>query len=212
SSSGSCCAPSRRPKAPRGTWTRPGGTSPISPCCSTTRSTPARATWPRRCARSTSTTWKSTASAAERRIARPFGLKKRARTGAGLRSRPAQAWSLLGLVEHALDLEGDRDLLADDDAAAGHRAVVADAEVVPVDLAAGREARPGPAEGVRAEAVHLELERDRLGGAADGEIAVEQEVVTVGADAGGAERHRRVRLDVEEVGAADVVVPVGLTG
>src|SRR2546429_7025787 len=33
--------------------------------------------------------------------------------------------------------------------------------------------RPGAAEGVRAEAVHLELQRDRLGGAADGEIAVE---------------------------------------
>src|SRR4029077_9425653 len=107
---------------------------------------------------------------------------------------------LLALVEDALDLEGDRDLLANDDAtaAAGDRAVVADAEVVPVDLAAGREARPGAAEGVRAEAVHLELQRDRLGGAADGEIAVQEEIVTVRADAGGAERQMGVRLDLEE--------------
>src|SRR6201993_2663199 len=127
---------------------------------------------------------------------------------------PRWAWSLLGLVEDGLDLEGDRDLLADDDAAAtaGDRAVVADAEVAPVDLAAGGEARPGAAEGVRAEAVHLELQRDGLGGAADGEIAVEEEIVTVRSDAGGAERQMGVRVDLEEVGAADVVVPVGLTG
>src|SRR5207237_5686451 len=91
-------------------------------------------------------------------------------------------------------------------------AVVADAEVVPVDLAAGGEARPGAAEGDRAEAVDLELQGDGPGDAADGELAVEEEVVTVRADAGGAERHRRMRLDLEEVGAADVVVPVGLTG
>src|ERR1700745_4159269 len=118
---------------------------------------------------------------------------------------PRWAWSLLGLVEDALDLEGDRDLLADDDAAggAGDRAVVADAEVVPVDLAAGGEARPGAAEGVRAEAVHLELERNGLGGAADGEVAVEEEVVAVRADAGGAERQMGVRLDLEEGGAAE---------
>src|SRR2546429_8241197 len=127
---------------------------------------------------------------------------------------PRWAWFLPGLAEDALDLDGDRDLLADDDAAggAGDRAVVADAEVVPVDLAAGGKARPDAAEGVRAEAVDLELQRDGPGDAADGELAVEEEVVTVRADAGGAERHRRVRLDLEEVGAADVVVPVGLTG
>src|SRR6266536_2983479 len=71
---------------------------------------------------------------------------------------------LLVLGEDALGFDVDRDLLADGDAAAGDRAVVADTEVHPVDLAAGREARPGPAEGIRAEAVHLELQRDRLGG------------------------------------------------
>src|SRR5438034_4105857 len=169
---------------------------------------------PRRCARSTSTTSKDTASRAKRGgEPSPFGPWKTS-TGRGPASgpRPARAVCLLGLVEDTFDLEGDRDLLADGDAATGDRAVVADAEVVPVDLAAGREARPGPAEGVRAEAVHLELQRDGPGGAADGELAVEEEVVAVRADAGGPERQRRVRLDLEEVGAADVVVPVGLAG
>src|SRR5439155_26848923 len=135
----------------------------------------------------------------------PVGPSKNVRgPGPASGPRPARAVCLLVFVEDTRDLEGDRDLLADDDAAggAGDRAVVADAEVVPVDLAAGGEAHPGPAEGVRAEAVHLELERDGLGGAADREIAVEEEVVTVRTDSGGAERHMGVRLDLEEVGTA----------
>src|SRR6202042_1346131 len=66
--------------------------------------------------------------------------------GQGVRIRSC----LLVLGQHALDLEGERDLLADGNAATGDRAVVADAEVAPVDLAAGREARPGAAVGVRA--------------------------------------------------------------
>src|SRR6185437_11562383 len=105
----------------------------------------------------------------------------------GPRPTPGRAawWRLLGLVQDALGLNGDRDLLADGDTATGDRAVVADPEVVPVDLAAGREARAGPAVGVRAEAVHLELQGDRLGGAADGEVTVEEEVVAVSADTGG---------------------------
>src|SRR6266571_3526250 len=119
---------------------------------------------------------------------------------------------LLVLGEDALGFDVDRDLLADGDAAAGDRAVVADTEVVPVDLAGGGEACPGAAEGVRTEAVHLKLQGDEPGDTADRELAVKQEVVPVGADIGGAERHRRVRLDLEEVGAADVVVSVRLAG
>src|SRR6266581_4368601 len=80
------------------------------------------------------------------------------------------------------------------------------------DLAGGGEACPGAAEGVRTEAVHLKLQGDEPGDTADRELAVKQEVVPVGADIGGAERHRRVRLDLEEVGAADVVVSVRLAG
>src|SRR5215469_11160585 len=145
-------------------------------------------------------------------MARPVRPLKNTGRGRPAVPGPRWAWSLLGLGQDALGLDADRDLLADGDAAAGDRAVVADAEVVPVDLAGSREAAPGAAVGVRAEAVHLELQRDGPGGTADGQLTVEEEVVAVRPDTGGAERHRRVRLDLEEVGAADMVVPVGLTG
>src|ERR1700691_2714260 len=120
--------------------------------------------------------------------------------------------ALLRLVEHAFDLQGDRDLLADSHAAAGNRAVVADAPVIPVDLGGGGEARAGAAVGVGSEAVDLKLQRDRLGGAADGEVTVEQEVAAVATDAGGVEGHRGVGLDFEEVGTADVIVAVRRAG
>src|SRR5215469_10039847 len=116
-------------------------------------------------------------------MARPVRPLKNTGRGRPAVPGPRWAWSLLGLGQDALGLDRDRDLLADGDAAAGDRAVVADAEVVPVDLAAGREATPGAAVSVRAEAVHLELQRDRLGDAADGEVTVEKEVVAVRADA-----------------------------
>src|SRR5271157_49097 len=230
--SGTCYAPSRRLKPPRDIRLRPGGTSRRSPRCSRTRSTPGKATWPRRSARSTSTTWPGTATRAEPghavRSVRPKKSSRRvspARPGrscgpgrqrgpeAGPSGPPAHAGrALLTLVQHALDLEGDRDLLAHGDAAAGDRAVVADAEVVPVDLAGGGEARPRAAVGVRAEAVDLKLQRDRPGGAADGEVAFEQEIVAVGTHTGGVEGQRGVRLDLEEVRTPDVIVPVRLTG
>src|SRR5271166_6171594 len=214
SSSGSCCAPSRRPKPPRDMRTRPGGTSRRSPRCSETRSTPGKATWPRRCARSTSTTWPGMAPTGEPGAA---GAPVRTRSSAWAGGRPWRSsgprWrALLALVQDALDLESDRDLLADGDAAAGDRAVVADAPVRPVDLGGGGEACPGAAVSVRAEAVDLELQRDRAGGAADGQVAVQEEVVPFGADTSGVEGQRGVRLDLEEVRAADMVVPVGLTG
>src|SRR5271165_1591636 len=100
-------------------------------------------------------------------------------SGSSAHAYPDGRRSLLRLVEDALDLQGDRDLLADGDAAAGNRAVVADAPVRPVDLGGRREARPGAAVGVRAEAVDLKLQGDRAGGAADRELAVKQEVVAL---------------------------------
>ena len=74
-----------------------------------------------------------------------------------------------GLPE-GLDLQDDLDLLPEQYAAAGDGAVVADAEVHPVDLAGGREPGAGAGgraggEGVGAEAVDLRFQRDRQGGA-----------------------------------------------
>src|SRR5580704_628309 len=223
---GSCCAPSRRPRLPRETRSRPAGTSRKLPPCSRTRSTQAKARSPRRCARSTSTTSSSTAADAPLPPGHEcprLGMKVAPCTEeyAGCHGRTFERGSrvpalpvcrLLRLVEDAFDLQGDRDLLADDHAAAGNRAVVADAEVVPVDLGGRGEARARAAVGVGAEAVDLKLQRDRLGDGADGEVTVEQEVAAVAADAGGVERQRGVGLDFEEVGTADVVVAVRLAG
>src|ERR1700744_2963058 len=97
-------------------------------------------------------------------------------------------------------------------AAAGEGPVVADAPVVPVDLGGGGEARAGAAVGVRAEPVDLELQRDRLGRAADREVAVGQEVAAVRPHAGGGEGHGPVRLNLKKVRAVDVVVAVRLAG
>ena len=76
------------------------------------------------------------------------------------------------------------DLVAHHRAAALHGSVELHVEGLAADLALGREAGPGAAEGVRPEAVDLELERDRLGHAVQGEVAVHHEVVALGPDTG----------------------------
>src|SRR5215467_309367 len=83
------------------------------------------------------------------------------------------------LVEDGLGLDVDGDLVADHDAAALDGRVPADAEVVPVDDAGGGEARPRAAPRVGGEAAQLDLEGERLGDAADGQLAVDLEVVAV---------------------------------
>src|SRR6202042_1305333 len=100
------------------------------------------------------------------------------------------------------------DLHADRHAATGDRAVVADAEVIPVDLAGERETGPGVAVRVGAKAFHLELERGLPGDPPDGEVPFDDEALSVRGrlDAGGPVRHLRVRFDLEEVSGPDVVV------
>ena len=56
--------------------------------------------------------------------------------------------------------------------------VVAHLEVLTIDLGGGRESGPRPAVGVRRESIHLQLQGDRLGHAANREVAVDQEPVT----------------------------------
>ena len=103
-------------------------------------------------------------------------------------------------------------LSLDDNAAAFDRRVPADAEVVPVDDGSCGEAGAGAAVGVRAEAAELDLEGDRLGDVADRELAIDEEVLAVGPDAGGAEGHLRVGVDIEEVAAAQVPVALVVAG
>src|SRR4051812_28208771 len=115
-------------------------------------------------------------------------------------------------VEHGLDLELDRDLVADDHAAGLHRGVEVHAEVGPADDAGGGEAVADPAEGVGPEAVDLEREGHALGDALEGDLAVEHVVVAVDPHAGRAVGHGGVLVGLEEVGRADVVVTVDVAG
>src|SRR5262249_46631965 len=83
------------------------------------------------------------------------------------------------------DLEGDLDLVADHDASALERHVEGDAEIVPADLAPGRESHTRVAERrLRQEAVELEDERHRSRHAVERELAVDDPVVAVGPDPG----------------------------
>ena len=124
----------------------------------------------------------------------------------------ARVPAVSGRAQHGLDLEVDRDLVADDHAAAVERHRDVDAEVGAVDRGAGREARAGAAEGVRAEALGREGERHRPGHALDRELAVQQQVAVVDAHGVRGEGPGGVVGDVEEVGRADVVVALLVVG
>src|SRR6516225_6828563 len=88
------------------------------------------------------------------------------------------------VLEHCLDLELNRDLVAHHGATGLHDRGEVDAEVTPVDLADGGEPRPGAAVRVRAEAVRLQGQLHLLGYALEREVAVEDVHVAVLADAG----------------------------
>src|SRR5699024_2721311 len=62
------------------------------------------------------------------------------------------------------------------------------------------------------EAAQFRGQGDGLGDAVQRELTVDEVVVDVGADAGGAEAQRGVLLDVEEVGATDVLVALRVGG
>ena len=85
-------------------------------------------------------------------------------------------------LQDGLDLEVHLDLVAYDHPAAveGHRDV--DAEVLAVDLGLGREAGSGCRPRGRRDAVELEVEGDGAGHPVQRELALDDEVVAVGAD------------------------------
>src|SRR6266699_745884 len=130
--------------------------------------------------------------------------------------RGAAAPALLRL-QRGLDLDDELDLLAHHDAAGRQRHVGGDAPVCAVDLADGRQAGPGAAVGVRAEAVHLDGQLHRSGDALDGQLAVGDDDLAVPllvprverghGDGGGSRRLQRVvcgddlALDLGEVPA-----------
>src|SRR5438105_4530714 len=103
-------------------------------------------------------------------------------------------------VEDGFDLEVQRDLVADDDAAGFEDCVEVDAEIAALDLAGGGEPCTGPAVWIGAEAAEFEVQRDGLGHASERELSVEDVAVAVRSNAGGSVGHHLVGVDVEEVG------------
>src|SRR6266511_2311190 len=109
----------------------------------------------------------------------------------------------------SLDLEFEAGLLADQDASTLERGVPGQAEVLTVELGVGREAGALVTERALRPAVVLDLERHRPGDAVDGEVARDEEVLRrAPLDPRAAECELRVALDVEEVGRAQVRVPL----
>src|SRR6187399_196413 len=120
--------------------------------------------------------------------------------------RPAHPESGALLFDE-LHLEGDGDLVTDDDAAGLERGVPLHAEVRAADLRAGGRADAELAPRVLALGRDVrDLERDLARDAVNREPTLELEIFTALAGARRNEAHRRVVLDIEEVGAPEVGV------
>src|SRR5271169_3308709 len=96
------------------------------------------------------------------------GLGRPARLGSG----PSGGF----LAENRLDLDVEGHLVAENHriVGAGYRPVVADPEILAVDLGSCAEAGPGPTKGIGGETVGLHRQGHRLGDASDGQVAVDQ--------------------------------------
>src|SRR5687768_3568865 len=111
------------------------------------------------------------------------------------------------------DLELERDLVADQDAAGLERGVPGDAPVLAVDDDRALEADALVAERVGGRALEGEVDRDGAGDALDGEVALDpHHVVAHQRDGGRREGDLRVGGDVEEVVAAQVAVALLVAG
>jgi hypothetical protein len=132
-----------------------------------------------------------------------------------------RAGSLEVLEDDCFDVEGQVDLIADDHAAAWDFVLPGNAEVVSVDPGGRLEADPahialvllsGP-EGCLPLSEVVDVERDCSRHAADRQLDLALEGRAAGAiGEAAAEVDLGVILDVEEVGAAEMLVPRGLAG
>ena len=106
---------------------------------------------------------------------RPSGSASAGRPGLLITRRTVQS---VGVLDE-LQLEVDLDLVGDDGVAGTERGLEADAVGLAADRGLGGEARARPAVGVDGLAEELDGQLDRLGGAADGQVADEDELVAV---------------------------------
>src|SRR5665647_2277654 len=114
-------------------------------------------------------------------------------------------------LKHRLDLDAELDLLADQPATGLERLVPREAPLLAVDLRLGGKESALTAERVAHLPVVLGLQRDGPGYSTDGEIAVDLPVVVaVVFHTRARERQLRVRVDLEEVRAAQMIVALML--
>src|SRR5699024_7771064 len=112
--------------------------------------------------------------------------------------------------ELGVDLDGD--LVADEHPAAVHRHLDVDTELLAADLSGGGKARAVQAVGVDGASGELQGQLNGAGVSLDGQVALEDELLALGLEACGLEAELWMLFDVEEVGRADVVVPVAVVG
>src|SRR5690606_30931163 len=115
-------------------------------------------------------------------------------------------------LERELQVHVDGDLVAERQASGLEGGVPVDAEVRTVDLRRRRSARLRLTVAVGRDSAELGRQGDGLRHAAERELAVDEQVVTLGADARRAERHLRELVGGEEVARAEVLVARLLTG
>src|SRR5450756_1355583 len=110
-------------------------------------------------------------------------------------------------LKHRLDLDAELDLLADQPATGLERLVPGEAPVLAVDLRLGGKESALTAEWVAHLPVVLGLQRDGPGDSTDREIAADPPVVAVVVlHTRARERQLRIRVDLEEVRAAQMIV------
>ena len=111
-----------------------------------------------------------------------------------------------------MNIKGDGDVAAEQEPACLERSVPLNAEVFALDLRRGGEAGLVVAVPVLTEAAEFEVEGDRLGHAAEGEVAVNEERSTLFANAGAVKGELRELFYCEEVVGAQVAVAIRLVG
>src|SRR4051794_29727276 len=137
---------------------------------------------------------------------------ERAQASEGSTKVPRGARDELWLLLHRLHLDRDLDLVAHQYSSCLERLIPGEPEVAPVDLGIGAKADPLAAPGVLAGSLIDRVQRDLAGGAPDGQIAADPELVARllgrALHPSAPERDRGVVLHVQEVGRAEVLVPL----
>src|SRR5260221_13174263 len=102
------------------------------------------------------------------------------------------------LVQNCFDLEIDVDPVPNNNAAGLEDGVEVHPEIAALEFTDRREPGASAPERIGTETAELEPQRNRLRNGLQGQLSVDDVVVTVGAHTGRPERHRFVRVDLEE--------------